>query len=105
MVLIKKVILNFFLYSVLVIIVGIIQIFIFWLIFGEGAESDRISDLWYVDLILEYFPLVLVLALLAYKVYCRFRAGEIVSAKANFFVIFLILPLYLLRFQVMNIIT
>ena len=46
----------------------LIEVFAFWGIYGEGATAGRISELWYVDLTLNFLPILLVGAVLVYRI-------------------------------------
>ncbi len=50
------------------VIIIFFQVFIFWGIYGEGAESTRIAEIWYVDYIMELLPAIIVIALIIYKI-------------------------------------
>ena len=51
----------------------LIEIFVFWGIYGEGATASRISELWYVDLILNYLPILLVGGFLIYIIIKKYK--------------------------------
>jgi len=101
---IKNIFINTFLFSALAVTILIIQVFLFWFMFGEGAESGRIADLWYVNLILEYLPLVIVLGVLSLRTYKRYKSNESDKLKINLITILIFLILYLLRYQIINLI-
>ena len=84
--------------------ISIIQVFVFWFLFGEGAESGRIADLWHVNFILEYLPLVIVLGVLSIRTLKRYKNKEFDKVKLNLIVISILIVLYLLRYQIINLI-
>lgn len=100
----KNILINTFLFSVLIVIISIIQVFVFWFMFGEGAESGRIADLWYVNLILEYLPLILILGVLSLRTLKRYKNEEFNKVKSNLIVISILIVLYLLRYHITNLI-
>ena len=52
----------------LAVLILFLQVFVFWGIFGEGAESGRIADLWYVEYIMEFLPAIVIVGFILYKV-------------------------------------
>lgn len=101
---IKNILINSFLFSVLAVIISIIQVFVFWFMFGEGAESGRIADLWCVNLILEYLPLIIVIGILLFRILKRYKNKEFDKVKSNLIVISILIVLYLLRYQIISLI-
>lgn len=101
---IKSILINTFLFSALAVTISIIQVFVFWFMFGEGAESGRIADLWYVNFILEYLPLVIVSGILSFRTLKRYKNEEFDKVKSNLIVISILIILYLLRYQIINLI-
>ena len=81
-----------------------IEIFAFFLIFGSGASSSRIAELWYVDLILNYLPISLVGGFLVFKVIAKFKKLEYVKFKTNLITLFILILLFLFRNQLENLI-
>lgn len=101
---IKNILINTLLFSVIAVTISIIQVFVFWFMYGEGAESGRIADLWYVNLILEYFPLVVVLSFLTFRTFRLYKINESNNVKINLITILIFVILYLLRYQIINLI-
>ena len=100
----KNILINTIFYSALAFLIIILQVFIFWFMFGEGAESGRIADLWYVNLILEYLPLVIILSILSFRTLKRYKNKELNKVKANLVTIFILIIIYLLRYQIIDLI-
>lgn len=100
----RNIILNTLLFSALAFLIVISQVFVFWFIYGEGAESGRITDLWHVNLILEYLPLVIVLSIILFRTFKRYKNKELEKVKANFITILILIILYLFRYEIMNLI-
>lgn len=67
-----------------------IEILAFFLLFGSGAGSGRISDLWYVDLTLNYLPILLVGAFLVFKILKESKRQEYVKFKTNLIVLLIL---------------
>ena len=100
----KKIFINVILFSALAVTLSIIQIFVFWFMFGEGAESERIADLWQVNLILEYLPFLTVLFILSLRTFQRYNKNEFDKLKINLITILIFVVLYLSRYQIINLI-
>ena len=82
----KKILLDTLVLVTIAILLIVIQVFVFWFMFGEGASSGRIADIWYVNFILEYLPLVAVIGFLTFKTFGRVKKKEsyLVKAKVNY---------------------
>jgi len=101
---IKKILLDTLVFITIAILLIVIQVFVFWFMFGEGASSGRIADLWYVNLILEYLPLAVVVGFLAFKTFGRLKKKESDMVKANLITGSMIIILYLSRYQIISLI-
>jgi hypothetical protein len=77
----------------------LIEIFAFWWIYGEGATASRISEFWYVDLILNYLPILLVGGFLVYGISKEYRKQEYVKFKTNLITLLVLIFLFLIRNQ------
>jgi len=77
----------------------LIEIFAFWGIYGEGATASRIAELWYVDLILNYLPIVLVGGFLVYRIIKEYRKQEYVKFKTNLITLLILIILFSIRNQ------
>ena len=77
----------------------LIEIFAFWGIYGEGATASRISELWYVNLILNYLPILLVGGFLVYRIRKEYRKQEYVKFKTNLITLLVLIFLFLIRNQ------
>jgi|SRR5690606_28107344 len=75
----------------------LIEIFVFFLIFGSGASSSRIADLWYVDLILNYTPIILVGGFLVYRIIRKYKKQEYVKFKTNLITLLILIFLFSIR--------
>lgn len=100
----KNIILNILLFSALAFLLVILQVFIFWFMYGEGTESGRIADLWYVSLILEYLPLFIILSIISFKTFKRYKDKEFDKVKANLISVLILTVLYLFRYEIINLI-
>ena len=78
----------------------LIEIFTFWGLYGEGATASRISDLWYVDLILNYLPIILVGGFLVYRTVKEFKKQEYVKFKTNLITLLILIFLFSIRSQI-----
>lgn len=100
----KNILINTFLFSAIAVTISIIQVFVFWFMYGEGAESGRIADLWYVNLILEYSPLVIVLSFLTFRTLKLYKINKSDKVKIYLITMLIFVILYLLRYQIINLI-
>jgi hypothetical protein len=78
----------------------LIEIFAFWGIYGEGATASRTSELWYVDLILNYLPILLVGGFLFYRIIKESRKEEYVKFKTNLITLLILIFLFSIRSQI-----
>ena len=76
-----------------------IEILAFFLIFGSGAGASRISELWYVDLNLNYLPILLVGGFLVYRIIKEYRKQEYVKFKTNLITLLILIILFSTRNQ------
>ena len=84
----------------ILLLVIMIEILAFFLIFGSGAGSSRISELWYVDLIFNYLPILLVGGFLVYKIIKEYRKQEYVKFKTNLITLLVLIFLFSIRSQI-----
>ena len=77
----------------------LIEILTFFLKFGSGAGSSRIAELWYVDLILNYLPILLVGGFLVYRIVKEYRKQEYVKFKTNLITLLILIFLFSIRNQ------
>tara|TARA_R110002073_G_scaffold108336_3_gene243338 strand:+ start:9656 stop:10000 length:345 start_codon:yes stop_codon:yes gene_type:complete len=78
----------------------LIEVLAFFLIFGSGASASRISKLWYVDLIFNYLPIILVGGFLVYRIIKEYRKQEYVKFKTNLITLLVLIFLFLIRSQI-----
>lgn len=84
-----------------VILLFIIEIFIFWGIFGEGASASKISQLWYVKLIFNYLPIAIIGGYLVYKIITNYRNEKYTKSKTNIIILVILMVLFLIRNKIM----
>jgi hypothetical protein len=77
----------------------LIEIFAFFLIFGSGVGASRISELWYVDLIFNYLPILFVGGFLAYRIIKEYKKQEYVKFKTNIITLLILIFLFSIRNQ------
>lgn len=77
----------------------LIEILAFFLIFGSGAGASRISELWYVDLIFNYLPILLVGGFLVYKIIKEYSKQDYVKFKTNLITLLILIFLFSIRNQ------
>lgn len=77
----------------------LIEIFAFWGIYGEGATASRVSELWHVDLIFNYLPILLVGGFLVYRIIKEYRKKEYVKFKTYLITLLILIFLFSIRNQ------
>ncbi|MDN3594314.1 hypothetical protein [Zunongwangia endophytica] len=82
----------------------LIEIFAFFLIYGSGATSSRIANLWYVDLILNFLPILLVGGFLVYRIIKKYKKQEYVNFKTNVITLLILIFLFSIRNQLEHLI-
>lgn len=80
-----------------VLLIILIEVLAFFLIYGSGATSSRITELWYVDLILNYLPIILVGGFLVYRIIKTYRKKEYVNFKTNLITLLILIFLFSIR--------
>lgn len=80
-----------------VLLLILIEVLAFFLIYGSGATSSRIAELWYVDLILNYLPIILVGGFLVYRIIKTYRKKEYVNFKTNLITLLILIFLFSIR--------
>jgi len=83
----------------LALILIFIEILIFFLIFGSGAGSSRVAELWYVDTIINYLPILIAGGMLVYMIVKEYKKQEYVKFKTNVITLLILLFSYLIRNQ------
>ena len=76
-----------------------IEILAFFLIYGSGASSSRIAELWHVDLIINYLPITLVGGFLVYRIIKEYRKQEYIKFKTNLITLLILIFLFSIRNQ------
>ena len=82
----------------------LIEILAFFLIYGSGATSSRIAELWYVDLILNYLLILLLAGFLVFRIVAKYKKQEYVKFKTNLITLLILTLLFLFRNQLGNLI-
>lgn len=75
----------------------LIEIFGFWGWYGEGATASRIIERWYVNLILTYLPVVLVIGFLTCRTVVNYNKQEYAKSKANLITLLILVLLFFIR--------
>jgi magnesium-transporting ATPase (P-type) len=100
----KRIVIASILLIAVTLLLYLIEIFGFWGIYGEGATASRISELWYVDLILNFSPIVLVGGFLIYKIWSSYKQEEYVKYKTYLITVLILIIVYALKGQIMKIV-
>ena len=88
----------------IIILLFLIEIIAFFLLYGSGASSSRIAELWYVDLIINYLPMLIVGGILIYLIIKEYRKQDYVKFKTNLITLLIVLFLFSIRNQLENLI-
>ena len=83
----------------IVLLLILIEIFAFWVIYGEGATASRILELWYIDLILNYLPILLVGGFLILRIVKEYKKLEYVKFKTNLITLLILIFLFSVKNQ------
>ncbi|MEP7095053.1 MAG: hypothetical protein ABI793_13420 [Flavobacterium sp.] len=81
-----------------------IEIFILWGICGEGTSAGRVSELWYVEVILDYLPIVIIGGYLVFKAIANYRKQKYIEFKTSITILIIIFFLFLIRNKIFEII-
>lgn len=100
----KNIVISSLLLFTLLILLFVIEIFVFWGIYGEGATASRISEIWYVEIILTYFPIVLIGSYLIFKTYTNYKNQKYVKSKTNIITLMILILLFLIRNEIQELI-
>lgn len=93
----KSLILKTILFCGISIFLILLNVFILFFAFGSGAESSRISELWYVDFLFNYLPLILPSLYLIYIIFKAKKNKDFIKFNTNIFVLFLLIIFYVLK--------
>lgn len=93
----KKIVIGSVLLFALMILLFIIEIFVFWGIYGEGAAASRVSELWYVELFLDYFPIIMIGGYLIFNTITNYKNRKYIEAKTNLITLMILILLFLIR--------
>ena len=88
------------LFSGIIALIFLIEIIAFFLLYGSGAGSSRIAELWYVDFIMNYLPIIIVGGILVYLVFKAYRKQEYVSFKTNLITLLFVVILFSISHQI-----
>jgi len=78
----KRIVISSILLIALTMLLYLIDVFVFWGIFGAGATASEVAELWYVDLILNLLPIILVGSFLLNKIMKCKKKEEFIKFKA-----------------------
>lgn len=96
----KNIIIGSTLLLALMLLLFVIEIFVFWGIFGEGASAGRISELWYVEIILDYLPILMIDGYLISKAVANYRNQKYIEFKTNTITVLILILLFLIRDEI-----
>lgn len=93
----KKIVIGSALLFTVMILLFIIEIFTFWGIYGEGATASRVSELWYVEMFLDYFPIAIIGGYLVFNTITSYKNRKHIEAKTNLITLMILILLFLIR--------
>lgn len=100
----KRIAISSALLFALLILLFVIEIFIFWGIYGEGATASRVSELWYVEIILDYLPIAIIGGYLGLKTFANYKNQKYIESKTNIIVLVILILLFLIRNEIQQLI-
>ena len=83
-----------------VLLLILIEVLVFFLLYGSGAGSSRVAKLWYVDFILNLLPIGLIGVFLACRTIKKYKEKEYVKFKTNLFTLLIVLILFSIKNQI-----
>lgn len=95
----KDLFLSTIVFSAFLMAVFIFEIFFVWLVIGTH-NADKIEKIWFANLILNYFPLIIISSILLFRINKRKLNKDWVRYKTNLITLLIIIVLYLLRNQI-----
>ncbi|MBU2061748.1 MAG: hypothetical protein KKH44_07880 [Bacteroidetes bacterium] len=93
----KSIAIKSILLFVILILLFLAEIFTFWGIYGEGATASRISEIWYVELILDNLPIVIIGGYLMFQIFKNYNEQKYIESKTNIITLFILIILFLMR--------
>jgi hypothetical protein len=100
----KNIAIKSILLFVILILLFVTEIFAFWGIYGEGATASRISEIWYVEIILDYLPIAIIGGYLMYQIFINFNEKKYVETKTNIITLVILIVLFLMRNEIQQLI-
>jgi hypothetical protein len=76
--------------------------YVFWIIYGEGAASERMESFPFMILLGEWLPLTIVLSLLGLGFYRNVKNESRSTAKSYLFAAIALTPLYIMRVPILD---
>jgi hypothetical protein len=96
----KSIAIKSILLFVILILLFLIEIFAFWGIYGEGATASRISEIWYVEIILDYLPIVIISGYLMIQIFINVNEQKYIKSKTNIVTLVILMILFMLRNEI-----
>jgi hypothetical protein len=100
----KNIAISSALFFTLLILLFVIEIFAFWGIYGEGATASRVSELWYVEIILDYLPIVIIGGYLGLKTFANYKNQKYIESKTNLITLVILILLFTIRNEIQQLI-
>ncbi|MBU0941338.1 MAG: hypothetical protein KKD36_07895 [Bacteroidetes bacterium] len=85
---------------VIFLLLFVIEIFAFWGIYGESATASRISEIWYVEIILDYLPIVIISGYLMIQIFINVNEQKYIKSKTNIATLVILMILFMLRNEI-----
>ncbi len=71
----------------------------FFLIYGSGASSSRIAELWYISSILNYLPISFVGSFFIFRIIMEYNKHQYIKFKTNLITLFILILLFSIKIQ------
>lgn len=100
----KNIVISIVLLFMLLILLFVIEIFVFWGICGEGATASRVSELWFIEIILDCLPIIIIGGYLGLKTFANFKKQKYIESKTNIITLMILILLFLIRNEILQLI-
>ena len=96
----KSIAIKSILLFVILLLLFVIEIFAFWEMNGEGTNASRISEIWYVEIILDYLPIVIIGRYLMIQIVINFNKQKYIKSKTNIITLVILIIFFMLRNEI-----
>ena len=100
----KSIAIKSILLCLILILLFVIEIFVFWGFYGEGATASRISEIWYVEIILDYLPIFIIGGYLMSQIFSNFNEQKYIESKTNIITLVILIVVFFMRNEIQQLI-